>query len=143
VAAESKITILYDAFDADAAMKEGWGFSTLIEVAGKRILFETNNDSDVFATNVKAGIDLGNLDFVVPSHRHSVAPPLLSVNPRVKIYAPREGFDIYGSSLPSNFYRKDETLPPQMRYYDGKPLGKGLESSRLSSAPQSNAGAAL
>jgi 7,8-dihydropterin-6-yl-methyl-4-(beta-D-ribofuranosyl)aminobenzene 5'-phosphate synthase len=39
----------------------------------------------------------------------------------VKIYAPREGFGIYGSSLPSTFYRKDEALPPQMRYYDGRP----------------------
>jgi 7,8-dihydropterin-6-yl-methyl-4-(beta-D-ribofuranosyl)aminobenzene 5'-phosphate synthase len=27
----------------------------------------------------------------------------------------------YGSSLPSSFYRKDETLPPEMRYYSGVP----------------------
>jgi 7,8-dihydropterin-6-yl-methyl-4-(beta-D-ribofuranosyl)aminobenzene 5'-phosphate synthase len=46
---------------------------------------------------------------------------VLSVNPTVKIYAPREGFGIYGSSLPSSFYRRDESLPPEMRYYDGKP----------------------
>jgi 7,8-dihydropterin-6-yl-methyl-4-(beta-D-ribofuranosyl)aminobenzene 5'-phosphate synthase len=46
---------------------------------------------------------------------------VLSVNPKVKIYAPREGFGIYGSSLPSSFYRKDESLPPEMRYYDGRP----------------------
>jgi len=46
---------------------------------------------------------------------------VLSVNPTVKIYAPREGFGIFGSSLPSSFYRKDETLPPEMRYYGGKP----------------------
>ena len=45
----------------------------------------------------------------------------MSVNPTVKIYAPREGFGIYGSSLPSSFYRKDESLPPEMRYFDGKP----------------------
>jgi 7,8-dihydropterin-6-yl-methyl-4-(beta-D-ribofuranosyl)aminobenzene 5'-phosphate synthase len=46
---------------------------------------------------------------------------VLSVNPRVKIYAPREGFGIYGSSLPSSFDRKDDSLPPEMRYCDGKP----------------------
>ena len=46
---------------------------------------------------------------------------VLSVNPTVKIYAPKEGFGIYGSSLPSSFYRKDETLPPEMRYYGGEP----------------------
>jgi 7,8-dihydropterin-6-yl-methyl-4-(beta-D-ribofuranosyl)aminobenzene 5'-phosphate synthase len=39
----------------------------------------------------------------------------------VKIYAPKENFGVYGASLPSKFYRKDETLPPFMRYYDGAP----------------------
>ena len=46
---------------------------------------------------------------------------LLSVNPRVKIYAPKETFGIYGSDLPSKFYRKAESLPPEMRYYGGTP----------------------
>jgi 7,8-dihydropterin-6-yl-methyl-4-(beta-D-ribofuranosyl)aminobenzene 5'-phosphate synthase len=122
----SQITILYDAFGADAAMKKDWGFSALVEIAGKRILFDTGNDRDIFAANVKAkGIDLTNIDFVVLSHRHSDHMAglnhVLSVNPTVKIYAPKEGFGIYGSSLPSSFYRKDESLAPEMRYYDGKP----------------------
>ena len=126
VGAESKITILYDAFGSDAGMKKDWGFSALVEVAGKRILFDTGNDRDIFAANVKAkGIDLTNLDFVILSHRHSDhmagLSHVLSVNPKIKIYAPREGFGIFGSSLPSSFYRKDDSLPPQMRYYDGKP----------------------
>ena len=126
LAAEPGITILYDAFGNDAAMRKDWGFAALVEVAGKRILFDTGNDAEIFAANVKAkGVDLTNLDFVVLSHRHSDHMAglnhVLSVNPKVKIYAPREGFGIYGSSLPSRFYRKDESLPPQMRYYDGKP----------------------
>ena len=125
---ESKrqITILYDAFGTDPSMTKDWGFSALVEVAGKRILFDTGNDADVFAANVKAkGVDLKTLDFVVLSHRHSDHMAglnyVLSVNPNVKIYAPKEGFGIYGSSLPSSFYRKDETLPPAMRYYGGEP----------------------
>jgi 7,8-dihydropterin-6-yl-methyl-4-(beta-D-ribofuranosyl)aminobenzene 5'-phosphate synthase len=32
---KSQITILYDAFGTDAAMKKDWGFSALVEVAGK------------------------------------------------------------------------------------------------------------
>ena len=52
LAAESKITILYDAFGDDAAMKKDWGFSALVEVAGKRILFDTGNDRDIFAANL-------------------------------------------------------------------------------------------
>ena len=46
---------------------------------------------------------------------------LLSVNPKVRIYAPKEGFGVYGADLPSAFYRKDESLPAEQRYYDGKP----------------------
>jgi 7,8-dihydropterin-6-yl-methyl-4-(beta-D-ribofuranosyl)aminobenzene 5'-phosphate synthase len=107
-------------------MTKDWGFSALVEVAGKRILFDTGNDPDILAANVKTkGVDLKTLDFVVPSHRHSDHMAglnyVLNVNPTVKIYAPKEGFGIYGSSLPSSFYRKDETLPPEMRYYGGAP----------------------
>jgi 7,8-dihydropterin-6-yl-methyl-4-(beta-D-ribofuranosyl)aminobenzene 5'-phosphate synthase len=121
-----QITILYDAFGADAAMKKDWGFSALVEISGKRILFDTGNDPDIFAANVKAkNIDLASIDFVVLSHRHSDHMAglnhVLSVNPTVKIYAPKEAFGIYGSSLPSSFYRKDESLPAEMRYYGGKP----------------------
>ena len=121
-----QLTILYDAFGTDAAMKKDWGFSALLEIFDKRILFDTGNDPDIFAANVKAkNIDLTSIDFVVLSHRHSDHMAglnhVLSVNPTVKIYAPKEGFGIYGSSLPSSFYRKDESLPPEMRYYDGKP----------------------
>jgi 7,8-dihydropterin-6-yl-methyl-4-(beta-D-ribofuranosyl)aminobenzene 5'-phosphate synthase len=125
-ASNSQITILYDAFGTDPSMTKDWGFSALVEIAGKRILFDTGNDAEIFAANVKAkGVDLKTLDFVVLSHRHSdhIAGLnyVLSVNPTVKIYAPKEGFGIYGSSLPSSFYRKDENLPPQMRYYGGTP----------------------
>ena len=107
-------------------MKKDWGFSALVEISGKRILFDTGNDSDIFAANVKAkNIDLTSIDFVVLSHRHSDHMAglnhVLSVNPTVKIYAPKEGFGIFGSSLPSSFYRKDESLPPEMRYYGGQP----------------------
>jgi 7,8-dihydropterin-6-yl-methyl-4-(beta-D-ribofuranosyl)aminobenzene 5'-phosphate synthase len=97
-----------------------------VEVAGKRILFDTGDNADIFAANVKAkGVDLTKLDFVVLSHRHSDHMAglsyVLSVNPAVKIYAPKEAFGIFGSSLPSSFYRNDESLPPDMRYYGGKP----------------------
>jgi glyoxylase-like metal-dependent hydrolase (beta-lactamase superfamily II) len=90
IAADNQITILYDAFGKDAAMRKDWGFSALVEVAGKRIMFDTGDDRDIFAANVKAkGVDLTNLDFVVLSHRHSDhmagLSHVLSVNPKVKM----------------------------------------------------------
>jgi 7,8-dihydropterin-6-yl-methyl-4-(beta-D-ribofuranosyl)aminobenzene 5'-phosphate synthase len=107
-------------------MEKDWGFAALIEYGGKRILFDTGDNPDILAKNAKAkGVDLANLDFVVMSHRHGDHMGgmgyLLSVNPGVKIYAPKENFGVYGFSLPSTFYRKDESLPPEQRYYDGTP----------------------
>jgi 7,8-dihydropterin-6-yl-methyl-4-(beta-D-ribofuranosyl)aminobenzene 5'-phosphate synthase len=118
--------VLYDAFGKDAAMTKDWGYAALVEINGKRILFDTGDDPAVLAKNVKAkGVDLTRLDFVVLSHRHSDhvggLSYVLSVNPKVKIYAPKEGFGIFGSDLPSKFYRKDESLPAEMRYYNGAP----------------------
>lgn len=121
-----RITVLYDAFGKDPAMTKDWGYSALIEVNGRRILFDTGNDPDIFAGNVKArGVDLAQIDFVVMSHRHGDhmggLTYLLGVNPNVKIYAPKENFGVYGFDLPGKFYRREGSLPPEMRYYDGAP----------------------
>jgi 7,8-dihydropterin-6-yl-methyl-4-(beta-D-ribofuranosyl)aminobenzene 5'-phosphate synthase len=124
--AAARITVLYDAFGKDSAMTKDWGYAALVEMNGKRILFDTGDNPEILATNVKAkGVDLTRLDFVVLSHRHGDhmggLTYLLSVNPKVKIYAPKEPFGIFGSDLPSKFYRKAESLPPEMRYYGGAP----------------------
>jgi 7,8-dihydropterin-6-yl-methyl-4-(beta-D-ribofuranosyl)aminobenzene 5'-phosphate synthase len=122
----AQITVLYDAFGKTSAMQKDWGYAALIVYGGKRILFDTGNNPDVLAQNAKAkGIDLSKLDFVVMSHRHGDhmggLTYLLSVNPQVKIYAPKEGFGVYGSDLPSTFYREDASLAAEQRYYDGAP----------------------
>jgi 7,8-dihydropterin-6-yl-methyl-4-(beta-D-ribofuranosyl)aminobenzene 5'-phosphate synthase len=121
-----RITILYDAFGKSPAMARDWGYSAFVEYGGKRILFDTGNDPDVLARNAKAkGVDLARLDFVVLSHRHGDhmggMAYLLRVNPQVKIYAPKENFGVYGSSLPGTFYRRDESVPPEQRYFGGAP----------------------
>ena len=125
-ASTEQITILYDAFGKLPSMKKDWGFAALVEMGGRRILFDTGNNPDIFAQNIKAaGVDLQKLDFVVMSHRHGDhmggMAYLIGKNPKVKIYAPQEGFGVYGASLPGSFYRKNESLPQEMRYYDGKP----------------------
>ena len=123
----ARITVLYDAFGKDATMTQDWGYAALVEINGRRILFDTGDDPAIFAKNVKAkAVDLARLDFVVLSHRHSDhvggLSHLLSVNPKVKIYAPKDGFGgMFGSDQPSKFYRKDESLPAEMRYYNGAP----------------------
>jgi 7,8-dihydropterin-6-yl-methyl-4-(beta-D-ribofuranosyl)aminobenzene 5'-phosphate synthase len=124
---KAQITILYDAFGKDSAMQRDWGYAALVEYGGKRILFDSGNNPEILAQNVRAKhIDLSKLDFVVISHRHGDhmggLAYLLRVNPNVKIYAHKEGFGgIFGSDLPSSFYRKDPSLSPEQRYYGGAP----------------------
>src|SRR6202158_4690434 len=122
----AQITVLYDAFGKTSTMQKDWGYAALVEYGGKRILFDNGNNPEILAQNAKAkGVDLTKLDFVVMSHRHGDhmggLTYLLKVNPTVKIYAPKEGFGVYGADLPSSFYRKDASLPPEQRYYDGGP----------------------
>jgi 7,8-dihydropterin-6-yl-methyl-4-(beta-D-ribofuranosyl)aminobenzene 5'-phosphate synthase len=123
---KAQITVLYDAFGKPSPMQKDWGYAALVEYGGKRILFDSGNNPEVLAQNAKAkDVDLSKLDFVVMSHRHGDhmggLAYLLKVNPTVKIYAPQEGFGIYGSDLPSSFYRKETALPPEQRYYAGVP----------------------
>src|SRR5213082_719493 len=123
---QDRVTILYDAFGKPSGMKKDWGYSALVEYGGKRILFDTGNNAEIFAQNVKvSGVDLKKLDFAVISHRHGDHTGgmnyLLTVNPQVKIFAPKEGFGVFGASLPGTFYRQDASLADYMRYYNGKP----------------------
>ena len=122
----SRITILYDSFGKAPAVTLDWGFAALIEYGGKRILFDTGNNPSIFERNVKAlGVDLRNLDFVVISHRHadhtSGITYLLTVNPKVKIFVPDEPWGLFARGVKNDFYRKDPSLPAEMRYYGGHP----------------------
>lgn len=122
----NRVTILYDAFGKSNKLTKDWGFAALVEYGGKRILFDTGNNADIFARNVMAlGVDLKKLDFVVISHRHadhtSGLSFLLNVNPTVTIYTPDEPFGAFGKGVPNSFYRKDESLTQEMRYFDGQP----------------------
>jgi metal-dependent hydrolase (beta-lactamase superfamily II) len=54
--------------------------------------------------------------FAVISHRHGDHTGgmnyLLTVSPQVKIFAPKEGFGVFGASLPGAFYRRGRTMKP-------------------------------
>src|SRR5262245_66154864 len=91
----AQITILYDAFGPESALKLDWGFAALLEYQGKRILFDTGNNAKIFEHNVQElKVDHKNLDAVRRQHRHSDhtggLTHLLKVNPDVKIYVPQE-----------------------------------------------------
>jgi len=124
--APNRVTILYDSFGKSPALTMDWGFAALVEYGGKRILFDTGNNAKIFEQNVKRlKIDLRKIDFVVISHRHadhtSGISYLLTVNPEVKIYVPDETWGLFARGVKNDFYRKDTSLPADMRYYGGHP----------------------
>jgi 7,8-dihydropterin-6-yl-methyl-4-(beta-D-ribofuranosyl)aminobenzene 5'-phosphate synthase len=58
---KAQITILYDAFGKDSAMQRDWGYAALVEYGGKRILFDSGNNPEILAENVRAKhIDLSS-----------------------------------------------------------------------------------
>ena len=123
--AADRVTILYDAFADSDKLTKDWGFSALVEHDGKRILFDTGNNAEIFERNLKAlNIDLAKLDFAVISHRHADHTTglkyLLSVNPRIPVYAPTEAFGSFGGFAPATLLKPVASLPDRMRYYSGK-----------------------
>lgn len=139
--ARDRVSILYDAFSDSKEITKDWGFSALIEHDGKRILFDTGNNADIFEHNVKSlGIDLTTLDFAVISHRHADHTTglkyLLKVDPTLAIYVPREGASMFGDHVPPSFFRAAPSLPAKMRYFDGNypvnlPSGKIFDAGNF------------
>ncbi|MFX1517831.1 MAG: MBL fold metallo-hydrolase [Promethearchaeota archaeon] len=87
-----KITIIFD----NDAWKDGlmstWGFSCLVEVYGKRILFDTGSNGSLLLENMKKlDIDPTIIDMIFISHAHGDhtggLSDLLDLHP-IKVYIP-------------------------------------------------------
>jgi 7,8-dihydropterin-6-yl-methyl-4-(beta-D-ribofuranosyl)aminobenzene 5'-phosphate synthase len=128
VSPKNSILNLYDAF---GYQKHGtildWGFSALIRYNGRTILFDTGNNADKFAHNVKAlGVDLKQVDIAVLSHRHvdhiSGFDYMLKVKPSVKAYLPADP-DL-GAPMHFTFSHDSKEsltgLQPEQLYFGGQ-----------------------
>jgi len=94
------ITIVYDNNEFDKNLKTAWGFSCLVELEDKKILFDTGGDSPTLLNNMeKLKMDLKEIDIVVLSHIHGDhtggLTGVLEKNPDVTVYIPK--------SFPSSF----------------------------------------
>ena len=62
---------------------------------------------------------------MIISHRHadhtSGITYVLTVKPKVPIYVPDEPWGLFARGVKNDFYRKDPSLPSEMRYYGGHP----------------------
>ena len=87
-----KITIIYDNEVWKEGLKADWGFSCLLEVYGKKILFDTGANGSILLDNMeKLGIDPTTIEEIFISHAHwdhtGGISDILRVNP-VKVYIP-------------------------------------------------------
>jgi 7,8-dihydropterin-6-yl-methyl-4-(beta-D-ribofuranosyl)aminobenzene 5'-phosphate synthase len=95
------MTILYDNYPYDARLKTAWGFSCLIEIEGRTILFDTGGEGRILLHNMKAlNIDPKDIDTIVLSHIHGDhtggLEELLKEKSEWDIYIPEsftQGFD--------------------------------------------------
>ena len=131
--AENRVTILNDAFGDRPEFEQDWGYAALIEFEGKRILFDTGDNIEVFRKNVETmHVDLTRLDMVIITHAHGDHTAglryVLSKNPKVKLYVPDDPY-FTGTVLPAAFLSTDAApeLPAKMRYFRGgaRPEPKG------------------
>jgi 7,8-dihydropterin-6-yl-methyl-4-(beta-D-ribofuranosyl)aminobenzene 5'-phosphate synthase len=89
-----KITIVYDNEVRSGNLKEGWGFSSLIEIPNiPPILFDTGADSPKLLHNMKElGIDAERIKTIVISHAHGDHTGglrgILEINKEAEIYVP-------------------------------------------------------
>lgn len=110
-----KITILYDNTVYKQGLESDWGFSCLVEVPDKTILFDTGSNGSILLENMKKlNVDLSSIDDVFISHAHfdhtGGLSAFLNENSNVKIFAPvsfrgvRNAKEVIYVSKPTQLY---------------------------------------
>ena len=87
------ITIIYDNYKFTDGTEPDWGFSCLVEVDGKNILFDTGTKPQILTKNAGIiGVDFSDVDQIIISHNHGDHTgglrAVLSKKPGLNVYIP-------------------------------------------------------
>jgi len=101
------ISIVYDNNEFNPELRTGWGFSCVVRLGNKNILFDTGADSPTLLSNMqKMKIKPEEIDMVVLSHIHGDhvggLDGFLNGNNKVNVYLP--------SSFPASFKNKINSI---------------------------------
>ncbi len=88
-----KVTIIYDNTTSRADLEADWGFSALVEVKGRKILFDTGADGKILLSNMqRLKINPKEIKDVFISHLHwdhtGGLLSFLHLNNQVKLWVP-------------------------------------------------------
>ena len=88
-----KVTIIYDNTTSRADLKADWGFSALVEVKGRKILFDTGANGEILLSNMqKLKINPKEIGDVFISHLHwdhtGGLASFLRLNSQLKLWIP-------------------------------------------------------
>ncbi len=92
--------MVYDDRRGRSGFRPSWGFSCLVELEGRRLLFDAGGRDRILLHNLReAGVDPSDVELVVVSHDHDDhtggLPGLLDGNPGITVFAsPSSGLDV-------------------------------------------------
>lgn len=124
----AKISIIYDKASPRQKLKSGFGFACLIEINGKKTLFDTGSRSDILLHNLKQlKVRPGQIKTVVISHKHwdhmGGLFGFLEKNGRCKVFLPSSFSEEFQKEIRS-FGAKAE-IPKQRSRIAGEVFSSG------------------
>lgn len=99
------IKVVYDNRKENEAMQEGWGFSCLIDLGDRKLLFDTGADQEAFFSNLQQlGVQLEEITDLLLSHNHSdhvtgLPEVLKQLKKGTRLFLPK-GFPLPAESSP-------------------------------------------
>jgi 7,8-dihydropterin-6-yl-methyl-4-(beta-D-ribofuranosyl)aminobenzene 5'-phosphate synthase len=136
---QGRLTILYDNNPYDYRLKSSWGFSCLIELGKKTLLFDTGGDGEILLYNVRVlNKDPKTIDMIILSHIHGDHTgglwSLLREKPTFKVYIPgsfpRE-FEQRVKEYGAKVVRVDASLEIDRGIYSTGEMDHGIKEQSL------------
>ncbi|OPY11617.1 MBL fold metallo-hydrolase [Syntrophus buswellii] len=128
-----KITIVYDNETQRKELKPDWGFSCIVDVEGRRILFDTGANGSILLGNMeKIGVNPTSLDEIFISHDHwdhtgALADVLRARGGKIKVYVPASFSSVPGAG---EFVKVGPALEIHQNIYSTGEL-KNIEQSMI------------